>query len=143
MAGLTKTQVGRVCNVVRERLGLGALCVEIDFPACACEEDADRFAATFIYYSGWRCRMEYLPHFFAQTRQRQLEIIVHEHLHLLMHPIEQVLLRCRDEWCKPSKLSELETSAHLASETAVDHATGPVYRLLEPHIQKALRKGSK
>ena len=142
MAGLTKAQVCRVCDVVRERLGLGALCVEIDFPPQD-EDDEYRFASTFIYYSGWRCRMEYLPHFFKQTGRRQLEIIVHEHLHLLMHPIEQVLLRCRDEWCKPSKLSELETSAHLASETAVDHATGPVYRLLEPHIQKALRKGSK
>lgn len=125
----------RVCDVVRDALGLGMFNLWTEFPKKDGPEGDLACATTF--YSGWKCRLRFYPHFFRRPLDVQLYAIVHEHIHLLMHPYDQAI--ARHQLTLKSEVNEtFEEAITVAREITVDHATGPIYKLLEQRILAAL-----
>jgi len=131
---MTKTKLLKICKVVREHLGLGDLRFEYQFVP----DDGDlTFADSMIFYSGWSIRIQFYDLFFKRSLDQQLETIVHEHLHAMYMPADQASIRGKSLVVK-KYLETYEETTSIGREIAVDHATGPILKLLMPHIRKVL-----
>lgn len=114
---------------------MGMFRAEFEFPD---EDDGDNaFACCSIFYTGWKCAMEFYPMFFQRPLELQLHTVVHEHVHLLTHPLEQAVLRYQRQMSEASA-NQLGEAVVVGREIMADHATVPLYRLLHPHILKVL-----
>ena len=126
----------KVCDVVRDRLGLGMLCTVYEFPRK--DDGCETLASSFIFRAGWRSHVRFYPLFFKKQLRHQLEIVVHEHLHVMMQPLDQAILDAEYDLVRPKAREEFINATVTAREITVDHATGPIYLLLEPYIRRVL-----
>lgn len=123
----------RVCNVIRDGLGLSSLPTSYNYP-----KDKG-YAGTLIKRRGWGCWLSFFPAYFVgHDFHEQVETIIHEMLHVSMHPVCQAVLHHVDGMPKKAG-REFELAFDRANEIVADHMTGAVLKLLWPQIVKAAR----
>lgn len=123
----------RVCEVVRAKLGLGDLC----YNYCLDAGDESFYADARTYYSGWEITIRFYDAFYKAPLFKQIEIIVHEHLHVLLHPLDQAIMRI-EKYLVSNRKKHSHELLEVARELTVEHATASLVKLLEPHIVKVL-----
>lgn len=123
----------RVCEVVREKLGLSDLC----YTYCCDGGPSKCYADLRTYYSGWEVTIRFYDSFYQIPLFRQIEVIVHEHLHAVIHPLDQATMRV-EKYLPANRKKHCHELLEVARELTVEHFTAPLYELLEPHILKVL-----
>jgi hypothetical protein len=132
-----KKLVLQVCDIVREHLGIGAIGCEYEFYPKHEKLETMTLAASFVFRSGWYLLIEFYDAFFKGSLERQINTIVHEHLHVAMQPFDQILIRMEDMLLKKHR-PLFEENIHVAREIVVDRLAAPIAKLLEPHLRKVL-----
>lgn len=126
----------QVCDVVREALGLGSLPTEYLFED-GLEWEETAFASCEVFYTGWRVYITFYGRFFDCDLQKQLRIVVHEHLHAAMHPTSQAHHRTIDKLARKDRRAA-RTARITADEITVQHLEVPILNLLMPRIDRVL-----
>jgi hypothetical protein len=132
-----KKLIRQVCDIVRHHLGIGEIGCEYDFHPKHRKSDNTTLAAAFVFNSGWYLLIEFYDAFFQGSLERQINTIVHEHLHVAMQPFDQILIRMEDMLLKRHR-PLFEENVHVAREIVVDRLAAPIAKLLEPHLRKVL-----
>lgn len=122
----------KVCEVIKQKL-LGDICCDYELGG----RNKESQAASFIFRAGWRGRILFYDGFFEKSLQHQLDTIIHEHVHLMMQPVDQVVNRMEGLIVKKDR-SLFDENLHVAREIAVDRASGQLAKLLQPHIDQVL-----
>ena len=135
MKRFTDTKAGwkrldRVCRVIRRQLGLGDLCFSLGKG-----RDKTAWAQYWCRFKGWTCDITIHPSFFELRSDKQYEVLVHEHIHALMAPSNQVTYRHKNKM-KAADRKLFHEMYDCANELTVEHATKPIALLLWPHVRK-------
>ncbi len=125
----SKKRLFRVCDVVRNGMGLGSLPYVYQFPG----RIKDTMANASVYRTGWKCHIRFADLFFGEPLERQLQIITHEHVHVSLMPIYQ----CHNLYFPQNK--KADDALTTADEIVCDHLVMPWLNMLRPQIMKALR----
>ena len=117
-----------LCAIIRKALHLDHLEREYLF-----EDDPDSrsVASTKIFSYGWRLLIYIRPIFWDEPFDKQLRYLIHEHVHVCLHPYHQATDRVQDEWICPHDKTQVIELLHTGAEISVDHLTEVFYRLLK------------
>lgn len=131
---MTKTKLLKICEVVRKHLGLGDLSFQYEFKP---DDGHQTSADSLVFFSGWQIKIAFYDQFFTSGLQHQLEVIVHEHLHAMMMPSDQAVIR-EGRLVPAKQRKSFRNATETGREIAIDHATLPILKLLMPHIKRVL-----
>lgn len=128
----------RVCKVVAQKLGVAHLTDSYAFDDEPEEHNEFSYAYTLCGRYGWETRIVFLPKFFERHLRDQLITIVHEHIHVMMLPQDQVTHHIIESLIVKSKQDVTEDRVNAAREIVVTSMQTSLLELLMPHIKKAL-----
>lgn len=139
MKPFTNTAAGRkrllkVCNVVREGLGLGDLHCEYTFE----KGDDKHLANSFTANRGWRIHITFFDCFFKCSAESQLVTVVHEHIHSMLVPLYQHSYELHDIYVPEDHQEHVWRAFSVVNEITVEHVAAPLLKLLRPQIEKVL-----
>ena len=129
--GETSKHLQDVCSVIRKALHLDHL----EQRYTIIDEDTSH-ASSWIYNDGWRLNIKMYNSFWEQEGEQQARDLIHEHIHVALHPYHQAFTTIRDGWVAPHNSKQVEEIDTKAGEMAVDHLTSALFDLLEPQLKK-------
>lgn len=120
--------------MVRGCLGLGDLCAHYELDA---GNTSGNYADFRTHYSGWEVTIRFYDAFYKCPFEKQLEIIIHEHLHGVLHPLDQMTMRV-ERYLPGKRRKQCTELLVVGREMTVEHFTKPLLDLLMPQIQQVL-----
>lgn len=100
------------------------------FPNKQAGEGSKAYAT--VFESGWRLQITLQPEFWEQEDFfQQVRWLIHEHVHVALHPYHQACGTINDQWVAPHNSTQVQEVERQAAEIVVDHLTEVFYRLLE------------
>jgi hypothetical protein len=127
------SKLTKICKVVADKLGVGSLTLQYCY-----DDKNDNYAYCWTLKRGWRGIIYFCKEFFELPLHRQLTVIVHEHVHVLMHPMDQVIHEMLHKNCDCATRNRIEDAIDNAREIVVSHCESALLELIMPHIKKVL-----
>lgn len=119
-----------VCCAIRKALNLEHLERQYEF-----SNEGTTIASTTVFNEGWRLFMRIRPQFWEHEYEQQCRFLIHEHIHVALHPLHQAQDTIAREWVAAHNSSQVEEIGHKGSEIAVDHLTEAIYRLIRDRLE--------
>jgi hypothetical protein len=110
------SKLWKVCDIIRKELGLDRLTFAYSI------RTTEGYAGTAqIFDANWAGMISFYPDFFSTYASFQFGVIVHEHLHVALMPLDQVARKGRDY--------------HKILEHTQDNLVPSLCRLLRPKVR--------
>jgi len=98
------------------------------------EDDPEMFACRTMHTQGSSCKIEYYPKFWNVGADRQLRIIIHEHVHTVMTLHDQSVYKIIRDGLHSADQPMAEAYMINTKEHVVEHLEGVLYALLKDKI---------
>lgn len=133
MKPLKKSERGRfdaLCKTIRDALLIDHLQQEYIFS----DKDDGNIATTHVLSQGWRLKVSIKPEFWTLPYKDQVLSLIHEHIHVVLHPYHQAFDTVQTDWVSPHCRTQVQDINHQSAEIVVDHLTEVVFRLIRDRI---------
>lgn len=116
-----------VCSIIRKALHLDHLDRDYRFEG----KDDGNIATTHVFSQGWRLLIYIRPDFWEHSYEKQLKFLIHEHVHVCLHPYHQAFDSVQDDWVPSHCRSQVQEKNHTSAEISVDHLESVFFELLK------------